>query len=894
MKKITLLLIALVFSVSLKASHIAGCDLTYTCIGGNQYQITLAFFRDCSGVSADNAVTIYFQSSCGNFTATLQRIPGTGQEITPVCPGQSTTCASGSLYGLQQYVYRGTVTLTPCSNWTMYYTTCCRNPSNTISNATSASMYIPATLNSVAAPCNSSPQFSNTPSTIICRNQNFCYNHGAIDPDGDSLVYSLVTPYDEGPTGNMYVTYMGGYSANQPLPSNPPVTINPVTGDICMRPTTNITTVFAVLVEEWRRINGVPVKIGSVLRDMQLTVINCTNALPTLAGINPSASQYSPADTTYTYTLCAGQNLQFYMYPHDDNAANNLTITCNNGIPDATISLFNNGTPNALGHFNWTPNSGDVSTVPHCFTATIADNGCPYIGLQTFSYCITVAGIGITLNPPGDTVLCWDEDYTLTAHADTSAFNFVWTINGTQVTPLNDTTLHIDASTLGPGTHTISVTANNSSANCAGANTVEITVIGPLNLNVTPPAPTICNGDTTSLTVSGALYYDWSPATGISGTTGDSIAAFPSTTTVYTVSGSDNHGCTGQTSVQVSVYFAPTIQTSASPVNICVGDSSTLTALGAVNCTWLPPNGLSSTIGNIVHASPLATTVYTVTGDNNGCIGTGQVTLNVYPYPEVNFSASPTEGCEDLLVQFADLTQGNIVSWFWDFGDDHVSTLQNPMNYYINPGSYDVSLSVSNAAGCITSMTFPQMITVYQLPLSFFTLWPEVASELEPTVHFFDASVGASAWEWDFGEPNVINNNSNLKNPNHTYQDTGWYNVMHVAITEFGCRDTSWHSVRIDPNISFYVPNAFTPNSDSRNQNFVPKGEGIEWNTFEMKIFDRWGKQIYYTRDHEYGWDGKINGSNTMAEQGSYSWLIRFTDVKHQTHVLKGFLVLIK
>ena len=68
----------------LQASHSMGSDLTYRCLGGNSYEITLSFYRDCAGVEADTAALIHFNSSCfGDDTLTIYQIPGTGQEISP-------------------------------------------------------------------------------------------------------------------------------------------------------------------------------------------------------------------------------------------------------------------------------------------------------------------------------------------------------------------------------------------------------------------------------------------------------------------------------------------------------------------------------------------------------------------------------------------------------------------------------------------------------------------------------------------------------------------------------------------------------------------------------------------------------------------------------------------
>ena len=121
-----------------KASHIAGGDINYVCLGNNQYQINLNLFVDCLGFDPGATQTITFNSTCGG-TATLNvnvTNPG-GTEISQLCPSQinNSTCSGGTLPGMWVFNYTGTVTLAPtCNTWTMNWTTCCRN--NAILNLT--------------------------------------------------------------------------------------------------------------------------------------------------------------------------------------------------------------------------------------------------------------------------------------------------------------------------------------------------------------------------------------------------------------------------------------------------------------------------------------------------------------------------------------------------------------------------------------------------------------------------------------------------------------------------------------------------------------------------------------------------------------------------------------
>ena len=91
-----------------------------------------------------------------------------------------------------------------------------------------------------------------------------------------------------------------------------------------------------------------------------------------------------------------------------------------------------------------------------------------------------------------------------------------------------------------------------------------------------------------------------------------------------------------------------------------------------------------------------------------------------------------------------------------------------------------------------------------------------------------------------------------------------------------------------------YVPNAFTPNGDGENDLFFPKGFSIDWNTFEMFIYDRWGELIYLTNDVNNGWDGKHKDSNELCQLGVYAWLIIVKDIYGNDIKLTGTVTLLR
>src|SRR4030095_15047659 len=121
---------SLSFSEKSMASHSMGADLTYECLGGNTYKIRLSFYRDCIGVAEPvNALISVSSISCGqNLSVTCYKIPGTGQEITPICPSATSTCNGGIYTGIEEWIYEGTIILPmQCTDWVFSFDLCCRN-----------------------------------------------------------------------------------------------------------------------------------------------------------------------------------------------------------------------------------------------------------------------------------------------------------------------------------------------------------------------------------------------------------------------------------------------------------------------------------------------------------------------------------------------------------------------------------------------------------------------------------------------------------------------------------------------------------------------------------------------------------------------------------------------
>lgn len=685
-----LILMGTTFSHQAVASHAMGADLTYQCLGGNTYKVRLSFYRDCIGIPAPANVYINVRSASCNkaLGVTAYPLPGTGQQVTYLCPTATTTCNGGTFTGIQEWVYEGVVTLPmQCTDWQFSYSLCCRNAAiTTITNPGSNTFYIYANLNNVASICNSSPTFSNKPVPFACLGQQLCFNHGAIDADGDSLVYSLVNPQQ---TATAAVAYSAPYNAANPLASSPAMQFNTATGDVCFTPTQLQVTVMAVLVKEYR--NGV--LIGSVVRDIQVTVLNCSNDLPNLSGINGT--------TDFDMTVCANTPTCFNVFSNDPNVGQNLSVFYNNAIQGGTFTSTNAAHPTAT--FCWTPTQADISNTPHCFTLRVGDDACPYIGSQTYSYCITVTGIIVNAGP--DQYIACSDLATISASATggTGPYTYLWSngyTNPTQTVPV--------------GTYVVTV----SDGTCSSTDTVNVISAFQPTADFTWSGG--CAGSTVnftdaSTTQGGINTWTWNFGDGTTSGLQNPTHTYPTSGTYNVTLLIENiYGCVDTIVKPVTIVPIPlpafTVDTA------CVGSGIhfiNTSSPSGLTYSWSFSNGSTSGSSNptlIVGTSGNYSATLIVL-DSLGCGDTLTKPFVVHPQPIANFNHTGSN-CLNTPISFTNTSTGSPTSYTWNFGDGSTSTATNPTHSYASSGTYNVSLIAMNSFGCFDTIVQPVFINL--------------------------------------------------------------------------------------------------------------------------------------------------------------------------------------
>ncbi|MFZ9156238.1 MAG: hypothetical protein ACO22A_07790, partial [Schleiferiaceae bacterium] len=237
--------LALLASFASGAAHLVGGEITYTCLGSNQYQVKLRIYRDCfsGGAAFDNSVNF----SVYNVAGTLVTNPSVPKGPTISVPaGTGNPCLTTPPNICTEYAeYIATLTLPPVvGGYTISYQRCCRN--STISNITNPgsrgntyTVQIPSMDNS----CNSTPAFTTVPPIVLCLGDQLNIDASATDSNSDSLYYEFCDIYTGGSSGNPspgtasappYTTipFVAPATSAQPIPGTPALSINPQTGII--------------------------------------------------------------------------------------------------------------------------------------------------------------------------------------------------------------------------------------------------------------------------------------------------------------------------------------------------------------------------------------------------------------------------------------------------------------------------------------------------------------------------------------------------------------------------------------------------------------------------------------------------------------------------------------
>ncbi len=836
---------------SIAESSSVARDLSYRNLNDSTYEITIKILYNCKGPLMDsdmqNEAEIYCTFDTCNYTifsgggnvfsyiadASPNNLPDGRPNYSKIlgnyCSSFPCRCDSpyniNNLIGYKERWYVDTVILPEnCGLWTIRNTLAQRDTFNTNialcvpyslplvpQHTNLPNMCLNLEINHLPGIKNNSPVPTNPLPVYVCENQAFSYNPGFIDPDGDSLVHTLINPLynnlwvNVGPQSyiqqfnlwgftNIFdsIPYTPPYSRQEPFASNGTFQFNNADGSMSFTPLPNQNPIIATRTDEYR--NGV--WVGSCMREYAFITINCNNSnQASNISIIPNTVQNGSISAPTEITACQNQLLSACFAIANPDPTSELKVSSNitQAIPGSTISYTAISKDSLLACITWLPQDSNVGK--HTFTFSVTDTSCKAPGVSVpYTYGFTIR---VLPRPElGTSTTICEGDSILIAPTNATLYQFSWSNASNTGNFSTSVTSNFASITAYPTvSDTYYYTAITLGGVCVFTDSAKVHVVQDFTLNATDTL--ICGQqDTASLFAYASgqnteLFYNWTPNAGILSNASQSLVFVTPATTSYVVSVTDSAACFVHTDTASIIYdgaFAP--MASASPNAICADDTIVLGASGGV-VTWAPiVNIANNTLTNTL-AWPDAPITYTATiqSNNSSC----QAKIGV-PIAVTRLRA---DAGNDTTIRDGDLVQLGGVNMLCDTGCLH---------FWYD----DINLLLSN------------------------------------NIHY------------------------NLYPIARPPQDMSFR--LRLVSADGACADEDVVNIKVSCN-NADIPNAFmpdNPNVADEDSKFGVRNNGLV--NFTMRIYNRWGEEVFYTDNCQARWNGKYKGK--PCPMGTYVYLI--------------------
>ncbi len=860
------------------ANHTKGGWMYYQYAGAGtapntgRYIITLKVYTECilnaNQFCPDINISIF---NAGN-NSLVESVNVINNGITDIqnCTSQAChPCISdipNICYKIATYQFSRDLPITP-SGYVVSYQRCCRIPniinlqpgSSAIGDTWTVSIPGSGALDPLAFQ-NSSALFAQNDTAIICKDNYFTFNFGAEDINGDSLSYAftdaLYSSRGNGAQCNgasdpppfSFVGYLPPFTGSQPLGAA--VSINPQTGIVSgIAPSVEGTYVVTCTVTEYKR--GTTIIKSVVHKSLHITVADCSN---TQAILEPE--YFSCTSFTRSFiNKASGGNIKTYTW--DFGVAGVTTDTSNLSNPIFTYP--DTGTYVLKLYINKNlPCTDSAISIVKVYPVFV-----PEFGVQ-----------GQCINNP---VQFFDQSTTTYGNVNKWDWNF-GDVGGVSNTSALQNPVHIYTS---KANYLVTFkVANDKGCNETITRSVLLTDRPALDLT---NDTLICTIDTLRLNTIGVGSVLWSPNYNINNLTSFTPLVSPDVPTQYFATLTDPFGCVGTDSVFVDVKSFVTIK-GGIDTTICQTDPITLMlSSDALNYRWTElPAGASLndvTLKNPT-AKPLITTRYSVLASIGKCNARDEVLVKVVPYPNAN-AGGDTTICFGTSAQLQS-SGGSFYTW------SPATYLNN--RFIANPvavspsGNISYTVTVTDTLGCPKS----RQATV-QVLVSKVNAWAgsgDTSVVLDQPLQLL--ATGGTSYLWT---PARWLDNTNTANPVALPQNDIEYAVK--VSNAAGCFDVASIKVKVyQVQPGFYVPTAFSPNGDGRNDFFRPIALGLK-SLDIFRVYNRLGQLLYSDSNIESaGWNGTYKGNS--QDPATFIWYAEGTDYRNQKIKKKGYVVLVR
>lgn len=449
------------------------------------------------------------------------------------------------------------------------------------------------------------------------------------------------------------------------------------------------------------------------------------------------------------------------------------------------------------------------------------------------------------------------------------------------------------------GTHTLTYTTDSPSLLCPETSSlvVSVSIVAQPNITAAGPFCTSFADQTLLVDQPGGVWSSTNTATSITAGTG---VFSPAASTV------------GNNTIIYTLTNGPCVKSDTIIVNVVQFVPATLLGILGPYCIYDPAvnlQGIAVNSGGVWAGTGVAGTMFTPSVAGAGtftvtystdpapaglCPDSKSTVIIVNPKPEVNALGDKVNGCNPVNVNYFTTTT-NTGFGSWNFGDGSSSQNGLSANHtYTVPGTYTAVFTYTDNAGCLDTTIAASAVTVYSVPVAAFDASPDITTVVDGNVEFTNntSNLPNNTYGWDFGGLAY----SYDVNPSYLFTVSGEFFVTLVATSPEGCQDTESKKVTINPDVVLYVPNAFTPGGDGLNdefQIFLPP-TGVDFSTFTLTVYDRWGEVVYKTNDVTKSWNGAKNNSGEIMKQDTYVYKIGFMDEKKKYYEKLGYVTMIR
>ena len=683
---------AVMFSVSnISATHIAGGNIYYECLGGDMYEVTLEVRRDCINGAAnapfDNPASVGIFNGLGQLTTlgiSGQLLMEFNNQDTIVEALTSECRVLGSEVCIERTIYKATIELPfEPQGYILAYQRCCRSIDliNVVDPTDTGTTEWISISRKAQETCNSSPKFNNWPTIYACSEIQLTFDHSATDIDGDSLVYKLCTPYAGASDANPIpqppnrppydlIQWNAGYSTDNPLGAAVPLTINPQTGLLTGTPQLTGQYLVGVCVEEYR--DGL--LVTTVRRNFEYNIRVCiNNPVADFIVDNPNCEGLTQ---TFENVSTPGDYTWNFDYP-------NNTITSNEVNPTYTFPA---------------PGLYPVQLIvvdQDCIDTTVINVGVSIPGDPTAAFSVSSVDCSddVVLNFVNETVTVQEQ----------IGFNWQFTADGVTTTSTDENpTVTFPNGTILSVTYEVTTISG-----CTDVITDEVVVQSSV-LTLIGDEIEVCEMNQIQLVLEASdnLTFTWSPTTNLDLTDPSNPIATTQSDITYSVTAT-NGVCTIVDQISLIVSEEQNVVV-LGPTNIC-GTDATLEAISfnGAQFEWFADENFTVSLGmdNPITLSPaLGATTYYVALTGDVCQGSAAFTVNNEP---LNFNISPDvefANCagDTIMVTVNNLASNHTLTYEW--GPQYVVAGANEATaslVFDVAGTFNIPLSVVNQFGCV-------------------------------------------------------------------------------------------------------------------------------------------------------------------------------------------------